>query len=134
MPAAHIAFHEIGGEQAAGRLSELRALYSEVHADPPYEWADDHGYLFTERFEVQCRQESFALAEARAGRELAGFAYGVTLQPSTPCWRNLTTTLPPEVTTERPAVPSPSSNCSSGRPGDASTRIHRMNSDVLITP
>ena len=24
MPAAHIAFHEIGGEQAAGRLSELR--------------------------------------------------------------------------------------------------------------
>ena len=34
--------------------------------------------------------------------ELAGLAFGVTLQPSTPWWRNLTATLPPEVTVERP--------------------------------
>jgi len=82
-------------------FGELRALYSEVYAEPPYEWGEDHADLFAERFEVQRRQEGFALAEARDGAELAGFAFGVTLQPSTPWWRNLTT-LPPEVTTERP--------------------------------
>jgi hypothetical protein len=41
----------------------------------------------------------FALVEARDGAELAGFAFGVTLQPTTLWWNNLTTTLPPEVTT-----------------------------------
>ncbi len=44
----------------------------------------DHAALFAERFEVQRRQEGFALVEARDGRELAGFTFGVTLQPSTP--------------------------------------------------
>jgi hypothetical protein len=101
-PPARITFRTAGGEQAAAGLSELRALYSEVYAEPPYEWGEEHAALFAERFEVQRRQEGFALAEARDGAGLAGFAFGVTLQPSTPWWRNLTTTLPPEVTTERP--------------------------------
>jgi hypothetical protein len=48
-----------------------------------YEWVKDHADLFAERFEVQRRQEGFALAEARDGTELAGFAFGVTLQPAT---------------------------------------------------
>jgi hypothetical protein len=102
MPAGHVDFQVIDGGQAADRLGELRALYGEVYAEPPYEWGDDHAALFAERFEVQRRQEGFALAEARDGPELAGFAFGVTLQPSTPWWHNLTTTLPPEVTAERP--------------------------------
>jgi hypothetical protein len=93
MPAAHITFRAADGEQAAADFGELRALYREVYAEPPYEWGEDHADLFAERFEVQRRQEGFALA---------GFAFGVTLQPSTPRWRNLTTTLPPEVTTKRP--------------------------------
>jgi hypothetical protein len=68
-----------------------------VYAEPPYEWGEEHADLFAERFEVQRRQEGFALAEARAGSELAGYAFGVTLQPSTPWWRNLTTTLTSEM-------------------------------------
>ena len=90
------------GGQAAAHLGELRTLYSEVYAEPPYEWGQDHAALFAERFEVQRRQEGFSLVEARDGTELAGFTFGVTLQPSTPWWHNLTTALPAEVTTERP--------------------------------
>ena len=103
MPAAPITFPELDGKQAAADFPELRALYSEVYAEPPYEWGEEHADLFAERFEVQRRQEGFVLAEARDGSELAGYAFGVTLQPTTPWWRNVTTTLPPEVTTERPA-------------------------------
>lgn len=102
MPAAPFTFREIDGEQAATVFGELRALYSEVYAEPPYEWGEDHADLFAERFEVQRCQQGFALAEARDGTDLAGFAFGVTLQPSTPWWRNLTTALPPEITAERP--------------------------------
>ncbi len=103
MPAGHITNQVIDGEEAAGHLGELRALYREDYAEPPYGWGDDHAALFADRFEVQRRQEGFTLAEARDGHELAGFGFGVTLQPSTPWWHNLTTTLPAEVTTERDA-------------------------------
>jgi GNAT superfamily N-acetyltransferase len=101
MPAGYIAFQTVDGEEASAHLAQLRALYSEVYAEPPYEWGDDHAGLFAERFEVQCRQDGFALVEARDGHELAGAAFGVTLRPSTPWWHNLTMTLPAEVTTER---------------------------------
>ncbi len=102
MPAARISFRLVDGEEAAAHVGELRALYSEVYAEPPYEWGGDHAALFAERFEVQRRQEGFSLVEARDGHELAGFGFGVTLRPSTPWWHNLTTTLPSEITTERP--------------------------------
>jgi GNAT superfamily N-acetyltransferase len=102
MPAGHISFQVINGEEAAAHLGESRVLYSEVYAEPPYEWGDAHADLFTDRFEVQRRQEGFTLVEARDGHELAGFGFGVTLRPSTPWWHNLTTALPSEVTTERP--------------------------------
>ncbi len=102
MPAGHIEFQMIDGEQAATCLDELRALYAEVYAEPPYEWGADHATLFAERFEVQRRQAGFTLAVARDGPDLAGFAFGVTLLPSTPWWHNLTTPLPAEITAEWP--------------------------------
>lgn len=102
MPAGPAGIRIIGGEEAAARLGEFRALYREVYAEPPYQWGDDHAALSAGRFQVQSRQEGFALAEARDGPELAGLAFGVTLQPSTPWWNNLTTTLPAEITAERP--------------------------------
>jgi hypothetical protein len=102
MAAGDITFRHVDGHQAAADFGELRALYSEVYAEPPYEWGEEHAALFAQRFEVQRRQEGFALVEARDGTDLAGFAFGVTLQPTTPWWNNLTTTLPPEVTAERP--------------------------------
>jgi GNAT superfamily N-acetyltransferase len=101
MPAGYIAFQMVDRKEASAHLAELCALYSEVYAEPPYEWGYDHADLFAERFEVQCRQDGFALVEARDGHELAGAAFGVTLRPSTPWWHDLTTALPAEVTTER---------------------------------
>jgi hypothetical protein len=46
--------------------------------------------------------QSKAPSEARQGKNLAGYCFGVTLQPTTPWWQHLLTPLPEEVTTERP--------------------------------
>jgi GNAT superfamily N-acetyltransferase len=92
----------LDGDQAGKRLEEYRALYAEVYGEPPYEWGNEHAALFSERFLVQARQDGFALAEALDGSALAGFGFGVTLQPTTPWWQNLTTPLPAAVTAERP--------------------------------
>jgi GNAT superfamily N-acetyltransferase len=92
----------IGGEEAAAGLAELRAVYADAYSEEPYRWGQDHARLFAERFEIQSRRPGFALAQARDGAELVGFAFGVTLQPATPWWDGLTTALPPEITTERP--------------------------------
>jgi GNAT superfamily N-acetyltransferase len=102
MPDRDITFHLLDGGQAASRLNELRALYREVYAEPPYEWGDEHATLFAERFEVQRAQPGFALIEGRQGDNLAGFCFGVTLQPATPWWQHLLAPLPADVVTEYP--------------------------------
>jgi hypothetical protein len=80
----------------------VRAIYCEVYADPPYEWADEHAALFAERYAVPCAQPGFALVEARDESDLVGCCFGVALQPSTPWWQHLLTPLPADVTTEHP--------------------------------
>jgi GNAT superfamily N-acetyltransferase len=100
MPEPDVVFRLLDGDQAAAHLDELRALYREVYADPPYEWGDEHAALFAKRFEVQRGQPGFALAEARHGADLVGYSFGVTLQPSTPWWQDLLTPMPEDVTTE----------------------------------
>ena len=99
---AGVTFQRLDGEQALEHLDELRELYLDVYAEPPYEWGTEHADLFVERFKVQASQDGFALVEARHGTELVGIAFGVTLQPSTPWWHNLLEPLPEAVTTERP--------------------------------
>jgi len=100
MPEPDVTFCLLNGDQAAEHLDELRALYREVYADPPYEWGDEHAALFAERFAVQHAQPGFALVEARQGAELVGYCFGVTLQPSTPWWQHLLTPLPEDITAE----------------------------------
>jgi len=51
---------------------------------------------------VRRRQPGFALAEARHGGYLVGYASGMPLRPSTSWWRDLTAPLPAEVTAEHP--------------------------------
>jgi len=96
-----IAFQLLDGRQAAAHAGELQALHAEVYADPPYRQAADAA-RFAGRFRVQCRQPGFVLAEARHGGYLVGYASGMPLRPSTSWWRDLTTPLPAEVTTEHP--------------------------------
>src|SRR5260370_6534279 len=94
-------FQLLNGTQAAGHADELQALHAEVYAGPTYGPNDDAA-LFADRFRVQRRQPGFVLAEARHGGYLVGFASGMPLRPSTSWWRDLTTPLPDEVTTEHP--------------------------------
>ena len=93
-------FHLLDGRQATAHAEEFHALHAEVYADPPYRQADDEEY--PRRFAVQRRQPGFVLAEARNGGYLVGYAAGMPLRPSTSWWRELTTTLPDEVTAEHP--------------------------------
>lgn len=100
MPAPIIEYKALDSEAAGHALDELAALFTEVYAEPPYEWGPEHADLFRERFAVQRRQPGFALITARTDGELAGLGFGVTLQTTTPWWHNLTTPLPAEVTRE----------------------------------
>jgi GNAT superfamily N-acetyltransferase len=97
-----ITFGVLDGDQALVHLEELRDLYLDVYADPPYGWGEDHADLFVERFWMQAVGDGFALVEARHGDVLVGTVFGVTLKPSTPWWQNLVELVPEDVTTERP--------------------------------
>ncbi len=97
---SEIAFRLLDGTQAAAHEDELQALHAEVCAEQPYGRTDDG--LFASRFRVLRRQPGFALAEARHGGYLVGYAFGTPLRPSTSWWRHLTTPLPDEMTIEYP--------------------------------
>jgi GNAT superfamily N-acetyltransferase len=95
-----LTYRLLDGGQAAARAEEFHALHAEVYADPPYRQAGDEEY--PRRFAVSRRQPGFMLAEARNGGYLVGYAAGMPLRPSTSWWRELTTPLPDDVTTEHP--------------------------------
>ena len=97
MPAAETSFGRIGGSQAAEHAAELQSLHDEVYVDMPATGRD-----FASRFRVQRRQPGFVLVAARSGGYLIGYAAGMPLRPSTSWWREVTTTLPEQVTAEYP--------------------------------
>jgi ribosomal protein S18 acetylase RimI-like enzyme len=99
MPTADLTFQLLDGAQAAAHEDDLRALHAEVYADPPHQCGEDAA-AFGRRFRVQRRQPGFALAEARHGGYLVGYAAGMPLRPATSWWRQLTAPLAGELTTE----------------------------------
>lgn len=99
---AKVEYASLDGEEAAQHLNELRDLYSEVYAEPPYEWGSDHAELFVERLEGQRRQDGFRLVEGREHGQLVGIGFGVTLLPNTPWWQNLTSPVREDITREYP--------------------------------
>ncbi len=88
-------FRLLDGTQAGAHAEDLQALHAGVCGNQP-----DGG--FARRYRVLRRQPGFVLAEASHGGFLVGYAFGVPLRPSTSWWRELTTPLPDEVTTEHP--------------------------------
>jgi ribosomal protein S18 acetylase RimI-like enzyme len=105
VPAPEIALQLLDGTQAARHADDLAALAGEVYADPPYRQDAREAAefaVFAGRLRVQRRQPGFALAEARHGEYLVGYALGLPLRTSTSWWRHLTTPLPADVTTEHP--------------------------------
>jgi ribosomal protein S18 acetylase RimI-like enzyme len=91
---ADISLQLLDGAPAAADADEVQALHAEVYGP-------DDG-AFAGRFRVQRRQPGFALAEARNGGYLVGYAFGMPLRPSTSWWRQLTAPLPDELTAEHP--------------------------------
>ena len=73
---SEITFRMLDGTQAAGDAEDLHTLHAEIYGDQP-----DDG--FARRFQVLRRQPGFALAEARHGGYLVGYAAGFPLRPST---------------------------------------------------
>jgi ribosomal protein S18 acetylase RimI-like enzyme len=96
-----VTFRFLEGRQSAEQVAELQAVHAQVYADPPY-LRDGNAAQFEDRFRVQARQPGFVLAEARHGGYLVGYAAGMPLRPATSWWRDLTTTLPDELTAEHP--------------------------------
>jgi GNAT superfamily N-acetyltransferase len=95
-----VAYRLLDGNQAGEREHDLLALAGEVYGndgDPAPVRQDRE-----RRARVWRRQPGFALAEARHGGYLVGYASGMPLRPSTSWWRELTAPLPPEVTAEHP--------------------------------
>ena len=90
---SEITFQLLDGTQAEAHATELQALRAG-------ECGDDGS--FTGRFRVLRRQPGFVLGEARHGGYLVGYAFGMSLRPSTSWWRQLTTPLPDEITAEHP--------------------------------
>jgi GNAT superfamily N-acetyltransferase len=93
--APDMTLHRLDGRRAAAHGDELQAVHREVYGQAGHE-------AFARQFRVWCRQQGFVLAEARHGGYLVGFAAGMPLRPSTSWWKDLTTPLPAEVTTEHP--------------------------------
>jgi ribosomal protein S18 acetylase RimI-like enzyme len=89
--APEITFQLLDGSQASA--DEVEALHAEVYPEA----AD-----YAARFRVQRRQPGFALAEARHGGYLVGYASGMPLRPSTDWWRHLTAPLAEKLTAEHP--------------------------------
>jgi ribosomal protein S18 acetylase RimI-like enzyme len=102
VPAPEITLELLDGRQAAGHADDLQALAAEVYADPPYRQDARQAAQFAGRLKVLARQPGSALAEARHGEYLVGYALGHPLRSSTSWWRHLTTPLPPETTAEHP--------------------------------
>ena len=98
MSAPGVTFQLLDGRQAAACADEMLALRAEAcpgtQADP--------GEDAARRLRVWRRQPGFALAVASHGGYLVGYACGAPLRPSTAWWRELTTSLPDDVTTEHP--------------------------------
>lgn len=95
MASSGIAYRLLDGSGAGEREEDLLALAGEVYGK-----AGDPAAARQAR--VRRRQPGFALAEARHGGYLVGYASGMPLRPSTSWWRSLTAPLPPEVTAEHP--------------------------------
>ena len=91
MTESGLEFRLLDGRQAERYESDLVALSD-----------DDQKELSRARFRVLRRQPGFVLATAWHGGYLVGYATGVPLRPSTSWWRDLTATVPDDLTDEHP--------------------------------
>jgi hypothetical protein len=78
---AGMRYELIDGNRARRLTGELRDLYAEVYAEPPYLEGPQHVAAFARTLTRELDLPGFALAAALDGSLLAGAAYGFTLPP-----------------------------------------------------
>jgi GNAT superfamily N-acetyltransferase len=78
-----------GADLARPLLDPICDLYDEVFSAPPFFWRDDESKLHRERLTGLLADPTFAVAVARVGEELVGFAYGFGLPADTKRWSRL---------------------------------------------
>jgi GNAT superfamily N-acetyltransferase len=77
--AEDVVFDLLDGDRAGPLADQLRDLYAEVYAEPPYSEGPRHVAQFVRWLAGEVDRAGFSLARATAGGELVGAAYGFTL-------------------------------------------------------
>jgi GNAT superfamily N-acetyltransferase len=67
-------------------VRELKAVYKEAYAEPPYDYDDDDADEFVDRYNAQAERPGFRLLLATDNVGVAAFAYGFTF-PTDQWWR-----------------------------------------------
>ena len=72
--------------QVASITTELKALYADVYAEPPYYETESDVAKFADRLAAQLRESSFFLVAAWDENRLAGYIYGFAIDRHSSLW------------------------------------------------
>ncbi len=91
-----------GTDTSLEQCAQVRDLYAEVYAEPPYGEGPAEVEDFAAGWHRTIDQRNFRLVIARRADEPIGFAFGVQLRVRTKWWKGALTPLPDDITTEYP--------------------------------
>ncbi|WP_406092689.1 GNAT family N-acetyltransferase [Kitasatospora purpeofusca] len=95
-----VTIRPLDGKQTAGLEGQLKAVFSEAFAEPPYgEGPADVERAFR-RFRSQVRRRGFRAVVAFDGDTVVGMAYGYPLSANTGWWDTLTDPVPDDLRRE----------------------------------
>lgn len=92
----NIEFQWLDGQTARNILSEIRPVYAEVYAEPPYLQGTEDVEQFDCRFDQQSDRDGFRFVSAREGGVLIGFSYAFVM-PAGRWWRGAEDEPPAEI-------------------------------------
>ncbi|WP_370218913.1 GNAT family N-acetyltransferase [Kitasatospora sp. GAS1066B] len=90
----------LNGTETLQLEGQLREVYAEAFAEPPYHEGPAEVERAFRRFRSQVRRRGFRAAVAFDGDTVVGMAYGYPLPPSTGWWDTLTEPAPEELRRE----------------------------------
>jgi GNAT superfamily N-acetyltransferase len=95
-------FRVYDGDAGVDQFDDVRTLYADVYAEPPYCEGPDDVREFAQSWPHRVSRPGFRLVVARVGSESAGFIFGHQLPADTRRWENALEPLPAELTAEWP--------------------------------
>ncbi len=76
-----VEFARLNGPSARDIFSDIRRVYAEVYAEPPYRQTEADVEEFGSRFDQQSHNDGFRFISARKDGTLIGFSYTIALLP-----------------------------------------------------